>query len=78
MRRLELMFKIKANKAKESEECIEKLLYWSWPGKNKHTPVVYGEAWDILYKQNAFDLRLYEYAQTLFEAQKQLFLESHK
>ena len=28
MRRLETLFKIKANKAKESEECIEKLLYW--------------------------------------------------
>jgi len=78
MRRLETLFKIKANKAKESEECIEKLLYWSWPGKNKHTPVVDGESWDILYKQNSFDIRLYEYAQNLFEAQKQLFLESHK
>ena len=40
--------------------------------------MVDGEAWDILYKQNSFDIRLYEYAQNLFEAQKQLFLESHK
>jgi len=78
MRRLELLFKIKAKKSKESEECLEKLLYWSWPGKNKHTPVVDGEAWDILHKQNTFDLRLYEYAQNLFEAQKKLFLESQK
>ena len=75
MRRFEYLF---AHKAKERsqrrEECVEKLLFWDWPGKNRHTAVERGsEAWDMLYKQNSFDLRLFEYAQQLFVAQGKLF-----
>lgn len=75
MRRLEVLFNLKAKekRSKRREECQEKLLYWDWPGKNRHVPVVGGEAWDILYKHNTFDLRLYEYAEKLFKAQGKLF-----
>mmetsp|Transcript_53792 Transcript_53792/g.114279 ORF Transcript_53792/g.114279 Transcript_53792/m.114279 type:complete len:492 (-) Transcript_53792:27-1502(-) len=74
MRRLEVLFNLKAKESsKRREECQEKLLYWDWPGKNRHEPVTGGEAWDILYKHNTFDLRLYEYAEQLFEAQGKLF-----
>ena len=58
-------------------ECKEKVLYWDWPGKNKHDPVIKGsEAWETLYKQNTFDIRLYEYAQALFDAQGKIFHSS--
>lgn len=75
MRRLEIFFHVKANeRTQRREECQEKLLYWDWPGKNRHELVVpSSEAWDTLYKQNTFDLRLYEYAEQLFEAQGKLF-----
>jgi len=78
MRRLEVLFNLKAKekRSKRREECQEKLLYWDWPGKNRHEPVVGGEAWDILYKHNTFDLRLYEYAEKLFKAQGKLFQDS--
>mmetsp|Transcript_28892 Transcript_28892/g.61005 ORF Transcript_28892/g.61005 Transcript_28892/m.61005 type:complete len:502 (+) Transcript_28892:132-1637(+) len=78
MRRLEMFFNLKAiERSNRREECKEKLLYWDWPGKNKHEPVVGGEAWNILFKQNTFDLRLYEYAEKLFEAQRKLFPETN-
>eukprot|EP01083_Nonionella_stella_P045150 121350_1 len=78
MRRLEVFFNLKANERNQRrEECEEKLLYWDWPGKNRHEPVVQGsEAWDTLLKQNTFDLRLYEYAERLFEAQGKLFQDT--
>ncbi|KAL3775881.1 hypothetical protein ACHAW5_003739 [Stephanodiscus triporus] len=79
MRRLNIIFNTKSyvrNRRRE-EECQDKLLFWDWPGKNRHDPVVQGsEAWNILYKQNTFDLRLYDYAQQLFEAQGKLFIPS--
>lgn len=68
-----MLFNLKANESKRREECEEKLLYWDWPGKNRHEAVIGGEAWDMLYKQNTFDLRLYDYAEILFEAQGKLF-----
>jgi len=78
MRRLEVLFNLKAKekRSKRREECQEKLLYWDWPGKNRHEPVVSGEAWDILHKHNTFDLRLYEYAEKLFKAQGKLFQDT--
>ena len=52
----------------------EKLLYWDWPGKNRHDNLQEGsEAWQRLYDQNRFDIRLYEYAKQLFVAQAVLF-----
>ena len=79
MRRLDIIFSMKSDirDHRREEECQEKLLFWNWPGKNRHEPVVQGsEAWNILYKQNTFDLRLYDYAQQLFEAQAKLFLDT--
>ena len=67
-----------------TETCssLEKLLYWDWPGKNLHEPLQEGtEAWQRLYDQNTFDIRLYEYAQKLFAAQSKIFdslSESHR
>lgn len=78
MRRLEAFFNFKAKeRSQRRDECQEKLLYWDWPGKNRHEQVMKGsEAWNNLYKQNTFDLRLYEYAERLFEAQGKLFPDS--
>eukprot|EP00578_Thalassiosira_sp_NH16_P025628 CAMPEP_0181100888 /NCGR_PEP_ID=MMETSP1071-20121207/13446_1 /TAXON_ID=35127 /ORGANISM="Thalassiosira sp., Strain NH16" /LENGTH=496 /DNA_ID=CAMNT_0023183673 /DNA_START=99 /DNA_END=1586 /DNA_ORIENTATION=- len=78
MKRLKVFFNFKSvDRTQRREECQEKLLYWDWPGKNRHELVVQGsEAWDTLYKQNTFDLRLYEYAVQLFGAQGKLFDEA--
>lgn len=55
-------------------QSTEKLLYIDWPGKNRHEPLQEGtEAWQRLYDQNTFDIRLYEYAQQLFVAQTKIF-----
>lgn len=78
MRRLQQLFNIQAKNAPTQlrDECQEKLLYWDWPGKNRHELVAKGsEAWNVLYKQNTFDVRLYEYAEELFVAQGKLFRE---
>lgn len=79
MRRLNIIFNTKSDvrDRRREEECQEKLLFWDWPGKNRHEPVVQGsEAWNILYKHNTFDLRLFDYAQQLFEAQAKLFQDT--
>ncbi|KAL7466660.1 hypothetical protein ACHAXS_011339 [Conticribra weissflogii] len=74
MRRLESFFNWKADRSQRRMECEEKLLYWDWPGKNRHDPVLEGsEAWNRLEFQNTFDIRLYEYAEKLFVAQGKLF-----
>ncbi|KAL3805049.1 hypothetical protein HJC23_003277 [Cyclotella cryptica] len=74
MRRLELFFQGKVERTQRREECTEKLLYWDWPGKNRHDQVEEGsEAWQRLYDQNTFDIRLYEYAEQLFVAQAKIF-----
>lgn len=74
MRRLESFFNWKADRSQRRMECEEKLLYWDWPGKNRHEPVLEGtEAWNRLEFQNTFDIRLYEYAEKLFIAQGKLF-----
>lgn len=76
MRRLSIIFNTKSDVRyrRRSEECEEKILYWDWPGINRHDPVIEGsDAWNLLYKHNIFDLRLYDYAQQLFEVQGALF-----
>ncbi|KAL7486239.1 hypothetical protein ACHAW6_011858 [Cyclotella cf. meneghiniana] len=74
MRRLELFFHKKTERTQRREECTEKLLYWDWPGKNRHDQIEEGsEAWQRLYDQNTFDIRLYEYAEQLFVAQAKIF-----
>lgn len=77
MRRLEVLFNHRTReRSQRTDECQEKLLYWDWPGKNRHDPVVQGsEAWETLSRHNSFDLRLYEFAEKLFEEQKSLFDE---
>ena len=51
-------------------DCEEKYLEWGWEGKIKYTPVKEdSEEWKELRKANTFDLRLYEYAEKLFEVQ---------
>lgn len=75
MRRLNILFNTKSDvRYRRSEECEEKILYWDWPGINQHDPVIGGsDAWNLLHKQNIYDLRLYDYAQHLFEVQSALF-----
>lgn len=52
------------------EDCEDKLLHWGWKGKNKHEKIIEGsDAFNLLKEQNAFDIRLYEYAEKLFEVQ---------
>ena len=76
MRRLETLFNMKSSRSRIRDECQEKLLYWDWPGKNRHDPIVEGsDAWEKLKEQNTFDLRLYEYAEQLFIAQRKLFAD---
>jgi len=77
MRRLEILFDVKAEKSQRRYDCQEKLWYWDWPGKNRHEQVREGsDAWNRLYEQNSFDIRLYEYARELFKAQGKLFQTS--
>ena len=77
MRRLTIIFNTKSDVTysyRRSEECEEKILYWDWPAINRHDPVIEGsDAWNLLHKQNIFDLRLYNYAQKMFEVQGALF-----
>ena len=56
-------------------ECEEKYLEWGWLSAD-YTPVGQdSEEWKALKISNTFDLRLYEYAEKLFEAQGTLLLE---
>ena len=56
-------------------ECMDKFLNWGWNGKHKHPMIERdGDTWNLLQEQNAFDIRLYEYAEALFEAQKEIFI----
>lgn len=75
MRRFSYLFdNLMIERSQRSAECTEKLLYWDWPGKNRHELVLEGDpAYERLYEQNMFDIRLYEYAETLFSAQSSIF-----
>lgn len=58
----------------EEKECHEKKLQWAWPLKHRHDQVEEGTAlWDLVLSHNTYDLELYDYAQTLFQQQAQLF-----
>jgi hypothetical protein len=57
-----------------SERCVEKLLGWGWVGKVNHPRVREGSSeWKALWDQNTFDVRLYKYAQELYELQGSMF-----
>ena len=75
MRRFSFLFdNLMIERSQRSAECTEKLLYWDLPGKNRHELVQEGDpAYERLYEQNTFDIRLYEYAETLFAAQSSIF-----
>ena len=56
------------------EDCRDRKLLWERSGKQSHPRVEVGSiAWDLLYKENSFDMLLYEFALTLFEEQGKLF-----
>jgi len=56
------------------ERCVERLLGWGWEGKVNHPRVREGSSeWKALWDQNTFDVRLYEYAQELYELQGSMF-----
>jgi len=76
MRRFSYLFdNLVIERSQRSADCHEKLLYWDWPGKNRHDLVLEGDpAYERLYEQNTFDIRLYEYAETLFAAQSSIFI----
>ncbi|KAL7529046.1 hypothetical protein ACHAXR_002765 [Thalassiosira sp. AJA248-18] len=73
--RLERFFRWKFP-PKDNRECLDRLLNWGWSNKNLHPTVEEGsDAWELLYKQNEFDMMLYQHAQLLFEQQRTLFGE---
>mmetsp|Transcript_13233 Transcript_13233/g.19268 ORF Transcript_13233/g.19268 Transcript_13233/m.19268 type:complete len:503 (-) Transcript_13233:99-1607(-) len=58
----------------EQEECFERLIDWDWSNKNKHDLVKKGsDTWQALVDANIFDVRLYRFAEELFEVQGELF-----
>jgi len=71
MRRFKLYYGWKAQDHDGSnEDCEDKLFHWGWSGINKHEMIQEGsDTWNALKEQNAFDVRLYEYAVKIFEVQ---------
>jgi len=61
-------------KGEKAQSCHERLLDWDWPLRNNY-PLIQKDshAWKLLETQNSFDLRLYDYAETLFHEQESLF-----
>jgi hypothetical protein len=59
----------------DQEQCHEKLLHWAWPLKHSHEMVEEGsDVWNLILKQNEYDMELYTFAQALFKHQgTQLF-----
>ena len=78
MQRFKTYFGWKTLDNDQSRDCEEKHLHWGWTGKNKHEKLEVGsETWNLLKEQNSFDIRVFEYAEKLFEIQgKTLFSES--
>jgi hypothetical protein len=72
-RRFEAYFNL-AIRDEKVDDCHTKMLDWNWPNKNKHTPVREGsEAWRLLMKHNEFDVKLFHYAEEIFDEQATLF-----
>mmetsp|Transcript_45070 Transcript_45070/g.45478 ORF Transcript_45070/g.45478 Transcript_45070/m.45478 type:complete len:80 (+) Transcript_45070:1337-1576(+) len=56
------------------DDCRERQLFLNWAGKNTHSRVEAGSlTYSLFEDHNVFDLRLYEYAKELFEAQSYFF-----
>jgi len=58
-----------------AEACIDEIVGWKWLSRASSHPGVKenGRIWRLLGEQNAFDMRLYNYAEELFRAQSFLF-----
>ena len=73
LRRFELFFNWDRRNRKESK-CRNNLLNEDWPNRYAHEPVQEGShVWELLEKQNAYDMELYYYAKKIFEEQASLF-----
>jgi hypothetical protein len=58
----------------KTRECAERILDWGWSNKHSHPQVDYDSpTYELLVKNNIYDLELYEYAKELFQAQSKLF-----
>mmetsp|Transcript_8150 Transcript_8150/g.11836 ORF Transcript_8150/g.11836 Transcript_8150/m.11836 type:complete len:379 (+) Transcript_8150:120-1256(+) len=57
----------------DGDDCKNDLLHGG-VNRNPHPKIEVGsEVWNLLYEQNELDIKLYEYAQVLFEEQRLLF-----
>ena len=74
MERFNQRFGWKLNNNKD-KECQSRRLQWDWSLRNPHeVEVLKGDRlWDLISGQNKYDLKLYEYAQVLFDEQSKLF-----
>ena len=71
--RFEQFFDWKFDEPQETQ-CKDKLLHWSWTSQHSHPQVEEGSTvWDLLYKKNELDVRLYEFGKQLFVQQAVLF-----
>jgi hypothetical protein len=60
--------------SQERVDCRNQLLHSNWPNRNSYPPVEEGSViWDLLLKENMYDMLLYEYAINLFDEQTSLF-----
>ena len=62
------------SKSKIQTDCRNRLLQWGWSNKHSHPEVEVGSVvWDLLSKENSYDMKLYHFARTLFADQARLF-----
>ena len=56
-------------------ECQKRRLQWDWSLRHPHEVEVLegNRLWSLISGQNQYDMKLYEYAQYLFEEQQQMF-----
>ncbi len=59
----------------KAHQCAKKKLQWDWSLRHPHeVEVVEGNRlWNLIVEQNFYDMKLYEYAQALFEEQSAMF-----
>jgi len=57
-------------------ECQKRRLQWDWSLRHPHEVEVLegNRLWSLISGQNQYDMKLYEYAQYLFEEQQQMFI----
>ena len=61
-------------RGEKEQDCIDKMLDYAWPQKHRHEEVEEGsDIWDLIVQKNEYDLKLFDYAKTLFSAQSKLF-----